>query len=93
MGRYTTEDFKKIMKKAHPHVEVLSEWVDSKTKIKCHCTLDDFIWEVYPRTAREKGCPKCNNSITRKWTDEEFEEVENLEESNRGEDGHGSTGK
>ena len=23
----------------------------------------------------------------------EFEEVENLEESNRGEDGHGSTGK
>ena len=74
MGRYTTEDFKKIMKKAHPHVEVLSEWVDSKTKIKCHCTLDDFIWEVYPRTAREKGCPKCNNSITRKWTDEEYKE-------------------
>lgn len=72
MAAYTTNDFKKIIKELHPNIEILSEWVNAQTKIKCHCTIDDYEWEVYPRTIREKGCPKCSGSATRKWTDDEY---------------------
>lgn len=74
MATYTTEDFKKLINELHPNIQVLSEWVNAQTKIKCRCTIDDYEWEVYPRTIREKGCPKCNGSITRKLTDKEYKE-------------------
>ena len=74
MAKYTTEDFKKQVRELYPNIEVLSEWVNAQTKIKCRCTIDNYEWEVYPRTIREKGCPKCNGSITRKLTDKEYKE-------------------
>lgn len=74
MGKYTTDDFKKIIKDLHLNIEILSEWVNAQTKVKCHCTIDNYEWKVYPRTVREKGCPKCNGSVTRKLTDKEYKE-------------------
>lgn len=61
-----------IIKELYPNIEILSEWNGAQTKIKCRCKKDNYEWEVYPRTIKEKGCPKCNDSITRKWTDEEY---------------------
>lgn len=74
MATYTTDDFKKIISDLYPNIEILSEWVNAQTKIKCHCTVDDYEWEVRPRTIREKGCPKCNGSVTRKFSDKEYKE-------------------
>ena len=74
MSKVTTDGFKKTIKKLHPNIEILGEWVNAQTKIKCRCIIDDYEWEVYPRTIREKGCPKCNGSVTRKWTDKEYKE-------------------
>lgn len=74
MAKYTTEDFKKQVRELYPNIEILSEWVNAQSKIKCRCTIDNYEWEVYPRTIREKGCPKCNGSITRKLTDKEYKE-------------------
>ena len=74
MAKYTTEDFKKQVRELYSNIEILSEWVNAQTKIKCRCTIDNYEWEVYPRTIREKGCPKCNGSITRKLSDKEYKE-------------------
>ena len=72
--KYTTETFKELINSKYPDIEILSEWVDTQTKIKCRCKKCKHKWEVYPRTIREKGCPKCNGSKTMKLTDEEYKQ-------------------
>ena len=72
--KYTTETFKELINSKYQDIEILSEWVDTQTKIKCRCKKCKHKWEVYPRTIREKGCPKCNGSKTMKLTDEEYKQ-------------------
>lgn len=72
--KYTTDDFKKTIEELHPNIEVLTEYLGSSKKIKCRCKIDGYEWEVYPSTIKKSGCPKCNGSITRKWTDKEYKD-------------------
>ena len=72
--KYTTETFKELINSKYPDIEILSEWVDTQTKIKCKSKKCKHKWEVYPRTIREKVCPKCNGSKTMKLTDEEYKQ-------------------
>ena len=70
--KYTTETFKELINSKYPDIEILSEWVDTQTKIKCRCKKCKHKWEVYPRTIREKGCPKCKHKSRRYTLDEWF---------------------
>lgn len=72
--KYTTDDFKKIIKELHPNIEILSEYLGSREKIKCRCKIDGYEWSVHPSIIKEKGCPKCNDSATRRWTDAEYKD-------------------
>ena len=43
-----------------PEVQILSDYIDSKTKIKCRCTLCGNIWYSLPANIRKgRGCPNC----------------------------------
>ena len=68
----TNEEFTKVIEKMYPNILLLTPYVNSKTKITAKCLIDECIWTVYPRTLKEKGCPKCYGSVTKHLTDEEY---------------------
>lgn len=58
--RKTHEKFIEEMKIKQPNIEVLDKYIDSKTKIKCKCKVDNHIWYTRPNDLLQgKGCPKC----------------------------------
>ena len=61
--RKTTEEFINELKEVNGDIEVLGEYVNNKTKIKCRCRVDGYIWEMTPNNLlNNQGCPKCNES-------------------------------
>lgn len=59
----TTESFIKEMALINKEIEILGEYVNSKTKIKCKCKKCNNIWETTPDVlTRGFGCPSCNES-------------------------------
>ena len=65
MAKKTHEQFLKDMKeKGNPNVEIIGEYVDSKTPIKCQCKINsDHVWYSRPDVLLhyKSGCPYCNN--------------------------------
>lgn len=61
----TKEQFIKDLEKANPHIEVIDEYVNTHTKIKCKCKIDGTIWFAYPANLlnNSAGCPYCTVSI------------------------------
>lgn len=56
----TTDDLIKEIN--NPNIEVLEEYKDAFTKIKCRCKIHDYEWMVTPNNLRNsRGCPKCAN--------------------------------
>lgn len=48
-------------------VEILSPYVNAKTKILCHCKIHDYTWEATPDyLLTKKHCPICGEEIRRK---------------------------
>lgn len=49
----------------NPNIEILGEYKNSHTKIKCKCKIDRYEWEAEPtnllgsKNAKPTGCPKC----------------------------------
>lgn len=68
----TDQEFSKLMKELYPNIVLKTPYVNSKTKITSECLIDGHKWTVYPRTLKEKGCPKCNGSPTERLTEEEY---------------------
>ena len=62
--RKTTEQFIKELEEINPNIEVLGEYINAQTKIKCRCRIDGYEWETKPNSllSMNSGCPKCNNS-------------------------------
>ena len=59
----TTEEFKQELKKVNSDIEILGEYVNAITKIKCRCKIDGYEWEMRPSNLLNgQGCPKCNES-------------------------------
>lgn len=60
----TQEQFVFEMKQKNPNIEILGNYVNTHTKIKCKCKIDNTIWYGYPANLlnRSAGCPKCNIS-------------------------------
>ena len=63
LRRKTHKIFEKDLYRVNPTVEILGEYIDAKTKIKCRCKVDGFEWDATPNNLlRGRGCPKCNAS-------------------------------
>lgn len=62
--RKSHEDFLYELNQKNPNIEVLGKYINAKTKIKCKCKIDNYIWESTPDTLLSKssdscGCPIC----------------------------------
>ena len=67
----TTDTFKEELKVINPDIEVLGEYISSKTAIKVKCDKCGYQWETAPSTLLAgHGCPRCYGNI--KKTTEEF---------------------
>lgn len=59
----TTESFKEEMFLLNKDIEIIGDYVNSKTKIKCKCKKCNNIWETTPDVlTRGFGCPSCSES-------------------------------
>ena len=59
----TTDDFINELKIINPNINVIDEYINAKTKIKCRCLIDGNIWYANPtKLLRGTGCPICNVS-------------------------------
>lgn len=56
----THEKFIEEMEQLHPNIEVLSNYINSQTKLKCRCKICGYEWMVKPNTLLNGcGCGKC----------------------------------
>lgn len=64
----TRKQFINELKKLNSDIEVLGNYINTHTKIKCKCTLCNTIWYAYPANLLNKsaGCPGYNISIGEK---------------------------
>ena len=71
--RKNTEYFINEMKEINDNIEILGEYVNSRTKIKCKCKLDGYEWKARPNSLlMGTGCPKCYGNANK--TTEEFKQ-------------------
>ena len=66
MGKNKThEEFMKEFYEKNPnskYIDILNEYKNVKTKIKCKCKIDGYEWEVRPDSLLNgSGCQKCYN--------------------------------
>lgn len=74
--RKTQSDFLYELNIQNSNIEVLSEYENYHTKVKCKCKVDGHIWFAVPANLlKGHGCPKCSRKYNR--THDEF--VEDLE--------------
>lgn len=61
----TLSDFKYELKNISSNIEVMGNYVNTHTKIKCKCLVCGCEWEGYPANLLNgtAGCPMCNMSI------------------------------
>lgn len=58
--RKTHEEFVKEIYIKNPNIEILSQYVNSRTKITCKCRICNHKWDVLPTSpSRGTGCPSC----------------------------------
>lgn len=78
MAKKTHEEFIKELQNINPNISILGRYINSKTKIKCICKIDDYTWYGRPdQLLQNHGCPLCSGKI--KKTNEQFvEEMKNI---------------
>ena len=71
-SKLTHEDYVSRLSKINPNIEVIGQYIDSKTRILHKCLIDGYEWNILPNNALQGyGCPKCANTITK--TSKEYE--------------------
>ena len=63
-AQYTTKTFKEELYKVDSNIEVIGEYINSKTNIKCVCKICGHEWEAMPTNMlnNKTGCPNCIKS-------------------------------
>lgn len=65
--RRSHSDFIKELKEINPKIDVIGEYKNHQTKVKCKCLIDNHEWFAYPQNLlRGHGCPKCSAKQTSK---------------------------
>ena len=60
------------------NIEILGEYINNRTKIKCKCKIDGYEWSATPNNLLNgQGCPKCgrNASKTTEYFINELKEI------------------
>ena len=71
----THDQFMKEMKEINPDIEILGEYVNNHTKIKCRCLIDGYEWDATPdHLLRDRGCPRCAHA-GESWMDRTLHEI------------------
>lgn len=59
--RRSHQDFVDDIYKINPKIQILNEYKNHQTKVKCKCLIDGHVWESLPlNLLRGHGCPKCS---------------------------------
>ena len=67
------------MQGVNNQIEIIGQYVDTKTKVKCRCLVCDYEWLAIPYNLLSgAGCQKCAGTL--KLTNEEF--IRRLSKSN-----------
>lgn len=78
------ESFFEKLQKINNNIELLSDYSNLSTKVKCRCLIDNNIWFASPeKLLQGKGCPVCGRQRTinsARYTTEAF--VEKLKQIN-----------
>ena len=62
----TNQEFVDEILLKNPDVELLSSYINAKTKVKCKCKVCGFEWETLPNSLlKGAGCSKCKNVYVR----------------------------
>lgn len=75
--KLTHEEFIEQIKKLNPNVDILSKYINSNTKILCHCKLCDTTYYTLPRDAKNGICQGCASIKMRKLFAKTTKEFEN----------------
>ena len=61
----THEQYVKELYDINPNIQVLENYIDSKTSILHKCLIDNFEWKTSPASIinNKTGCPKCAGNI------------------------------
>lgn len=80
----THEQFIDDLAQINKDIEVLGTYETGKTKIKCRCKIDGYIWEATPNNLLNGyGCPKCKiTSVKEKCTKTHKQFIKELHEVN-----------
>ena len=76
--------FKDELYDIHPNIELLSEYVNSETKVQCRCRIDGHMWSASPLSLLNGcGCKICGHkkrwdSRGRKTTDDIIKEMKEI---------------
>ena len=82
--RYGHEEYIKRVAKINPSIEIVGEYVNSKTKILHRCKLDGCEWYASPnKILAGRGCPECNISKGEKMIEDWFDKNNILYESQK----------
>lgn len=70
-AKLTHKEFIMRLHQVNPDIQVLGTYINNRTKIKCKCKIDGYIWEATPHNLlNDVGCPECAGNI--KLTQEKF---------------------
>jgi len=57
----TQEEFEQELFEINPNIQVLGQYVNYRTKIRCKCKIDGYEWNTTPSILlSRKGCPACS---------------------------------
>ena len=63
VGRHkTTDEFINEISSLNNTIEIIGEYINSSTKIKCRCKICDYEWYAIPGNLKYSRCPHCNLS-------------------------------
>ena len=58
----SNDEFVSQLKNVNSKVEVVGEYINNRTPIKCRCKIDGYVWSPTPSNLlKGYGCPKCGN--------------------------------
>lgn len=58
------DNFINHVKESNPHIEIIGEYIDTKTPIKCRCKKCGYEWNSLPTVLyRYRNCPLCKNQV------------------------------
>ena len=78
--RKTNDEFVNDMNGINPNIEIIGEYVNANTPIKCKCKICNHQWEPKPTNIyhNKAGCPICamrKLSETKRMPQKEFEKI------------------